>query len=111
MPPRTHRLANPCALGWLMILALSPCALAQPTVAPTEALSPHEEQQKFHLPPGFEIQLFAAEPDIHKPINMTFDNAGRLFVTDTLEYPYPARPGTTPRDSVKILVDRDFDGK
>ena len=111
MPPRAYRLFFPCAVGWLMLSALSPFAFAQPTVAPTEALSPGEEQQRFHLPPGFEIQLFAAEPDIHKPINMTFDNAGRLFVTDTLEYPYPAKPGTTPRDSVKILADRDFDGK
>ena len=64
-----------------------------PLVAPTEALSPAEEQKLFHLPPGFEIQLFATEPAIHKPMNMTFDSAGRLFVTDTLEYPYPAKAG------------------
>ncbi len=84
--------------------------LAQPLVAPSEALSPAEEQAKFHLPPGFEIQLVASEPAIHKPINLTFDSAGRLFVTDTLEYPYRAKDGATPRDTVKILVDRDQDG-
>src|SRR5882724_4394210 len=102
-------------LNWASWILAVQCFMAsaagQPLVAPSEALSPAEEQQKFHLPPGFEIQLFAAEPAIHKPINMTFDNAGRLFVTDTLEYPYPAKQGITPRDSVKILVDRDFDGK
>ena len=59
---------------------------------------------------GFEIQLFASEPAIHKPINLSFDSAGRLFVTDTLEYPYPAKDPATARDSVKILVDRDGDG-
>jgi putative heme-binding domain-containing protein len=79
-------------------------------VAPTDALSPAEQQQRFHLPPGFEIQLFASEPAIHKPMNMTFDAAGRLFVTDTLEYPYPAKEGAAARDTVKILVDRNLDG-
>ncbi|HEX3727516.1 MAG TPA: PVC-type heme-binding CxxCH protein, partial [Pirellulales bacterium] len=90
---------------------LAATAWSQSTVAPGEALSPQAEQQKFHLPPGFEIQLFASEPAIHKPINLTFDAAGRLFVTDTVEYPYPAAEDTKPRDSVKILVDRDNDGR
>src|SRR5687768_4108464 len=39
-------------------------------VRPTEPLSPAEEQKTFTLPPGFEIQLFAAEPEIFKPMNM-----------------------------------------
>lgn len=105
MLPRTCRLL--LALG--LLCCASP-AMAQPTVAPTEALSPAEELQRFHLPPGFEIQLFASEPQIHKPINLTFDSQGRLFVTDTVEYPYPAKEGTVPRDTVKILVDRNGDG-
>ena len=62
-----------------------------------------EEQKALHVPPGFEIQLVAAEPDIHKPLNLAFDDRGRLWVTDTVEYPYPAPQGTRPRDSVKIL--------
>jgi putative heme-binding domain-containing protein len=96
---------------WLFSGVLfAPRAFAQPTVAPTEALSPAEELKRFHLPPGFEIQLFASEPAIHKPINLSFDNQGRLFVTDTVEYPYPAQEGAVPRDTVKILVDRNFDG-
>ena len=39
-------------------------------IAQTEPLSPHEQKKKFHLPPGFEIQLVAAEPEIRKPINL-----------------------------------------
>lgn len=108
-----HRLRFVLLLVCLLILALlggAPQALAQPLVAPSEALSPQEQLARFHLPPGFEIQLFAAEPAIAKPMNITFDSDGRLWVTDTLEYPYPARPGSVPRDSVKILADRDGDG-
>ena len=73
--------------------------------------SPEEERKALHLPPGFEIQLVAADPDIHKPLNLAFDDKGRLWVTDTLEYPYPAREGTKPRDTVKILSDFGPDGK
>src|SRR6478752_5971147 len=55
--------------------------------------SPEEERKSFKLPPGFEITLFASEPDISKPINMEFDEKGRLWVTNTVEYPKPAAPG------------------
>ena len=49
----------------------------------------------FHLPPGFEIQLVAAEPDIGKPINMAFDARGRLWVTESIEYRSPPRRAAT----------------
>ncbi len=52
--------------------------------------SPEAERASFHLPPGFEIQLVAAEPEIQKPINLTFDGAGRLWVTGSEMYPWPA---------------------
>jgi putative heme-binding domain-containing protein len=85
-------------------------AAGQPLVAPSEALTPAEQQKKFRLPPGFEIQLFASEPAIHKPMNIAFDSQGRLWLTDTLEYPYPAAADAVPRDTVKVLTDRDGDG-
>jgi len=76
----------------------------------TEFQSPEEERKAFKLPPGFEITLFASEPDISKPINMEFDSRGRLWVTNTIEYPMPAR-GRTGRDRITILEDTDGDGK
>lgn len=72
--------------------------------------TPEEEQASFNLPPGFEITLFASEPDISKPINMEFDERGRLWVTNTVEYPMPAR-GKPGRDRITILEDTDGDGK
>jgi len=76
----------------------------------TEFQSPEEERKAFRLPPGFEITLFASEPDISKPINMEFDERGRLWVTTTIEYPKPAAPGRG-RDKIVILEDTDGDGK
>ncbi len=52
--------------------------------------TPEEEQKLFHLPPGFEIQLVASEPEIQKPINLNFDAQGRLWVTGSEQYPWPA---------------------
>jgi putative heme-binding domain-containing protein len=80
-------------------------------VASTPPRTPAEERAGFHLPEGFEIQLVAAEPDIHKPMNIAFDDLGRLWVTSTIEYPFPAREGTRPRDAVKVLDDFAPDGR
>jgi putative heme-binding domain-containing protein len=70
-----------------------------------------EEQKALHAPPGFEIQLVASDPEINKPLNLAFDDRGRLWVTSTVEYPYPAQDGTRPRDSVKILSNFRADGR
>ena len=70
-----------------------------------------EEQKALHAPTGFEIQLVASEPEINKPLNLAFDDRGRLWVTSTVEYPYPAKEGTRPRDSVKILSNFRADGR
>lgn len=80
-------------------------------VRPTEPRTPSEEQAGFHLPPGFEIRLFAAEPQIAKPMNLAFDHRGRVWVTNSLEYPYGAAEGKTPSDSVHILEDTNGDGR
>jgi putative heme-binding domain-containing protein len=72
--------------------------------------SPEDEMADFELPPGFEVTLFASEPDITKPINMAFDDKGRLWVTQSSEYPIKAGPGEG-QDRISILEDTDGDGK
>src|ERR1700730_7499743 len=80
-------------------------------IAPTGPRTPQEQQKLFHLPPGFEIQLVASEPDIKKPINIAFDPAGRLWVTQSIEYPFPVAPGAKSRDTVKVLDQWQPDGR
>ena len=76
----------------------------------TEARNPEEERQGFVLPEGFEITLFASEPDIGKPINLSFDARGRMWVTQSFEYPFAASPGKG-SDRITILEDTDGDTK
>ena len=80
-------------------------------VRTTPHLSPAAEQDSFTLPPGFEIQLFASEPDIFKPLKMAFDERGRLWLTNTVEYPYAAPADRPGRDRIRILEDTDGDGR
>ncbi|MCL6258708.1 c-type cytochrome [Aquiflexum sp. TKW24L] len=72
--------------------------------------TPEEERLDFVLPEGFEVTLFASEPDITKPINMAFDEKGRLWVTQSSEYPIAAGQGEG-NDRITILEDTDGDGK
>ncbi|HZQ46810.1 MAG TPA: PVC-type heme-binding CxxCH protein, partial [Verrucomicrobiae bacterium] len=80
-------------------------------VRKTEAQTPEQEQRAFHLPPGFQIELVAAEPDIDKPINLAFDEKGRLWVSQSREYPFPAPAGKPARDAIKILSDFASNGR
>src|SRR5262249_18616091 len=82
-----------------------------PVVASSPHLTPEQEKAKFHLPPGFEAQLVAAEPDIRKPMNMAFDARGRLWITESEEYPHAAPPSRKAKDAVKILEDFGPDGR
>ena len=86
-------------------------APASPPVAPTEAMSPAEQREKFRLPEGFAIELVAAEPDIQKPMNMAFDARGRLWVTHSIEYPFAPKDGAPHRDGLTVLSDFGPDGR
>ncbi len=81
--------------------------LAAPGVAPTEALRPEEQRKLFHLPPGFEIQLVVSDPDIGQPMNLNFDARGRLWITHSIEYPYPAKGDVEPRSRFAGQGDHD----
>ena len=76
---------------------------------PGPALSPVEAIKKMTVPDGFTVELVAGEPDIVNPVAMTFDEKGRAWITESLEY--PRKDAGKGRDRVKILEDTDGDGK
>src|SRR5256885_2866373 len=93
------------------ILAAGRQLTGQYAPASTAPSPPAEAQKKFTVPPGFEVRLFASEPDVINPVAMTWDERGRLWVLELYEYPLGAPKGQKPRDRVKILEDTDGDGK
>lgn len=78
-------------------------------VRSTDPLTPEQQQKTFKLPPGFTVQLVAAEPELRKPMNMAFDGAGRLWVSESREYPWGTN--ANPRDTIRIFSDFDANGR
>src|SRR5258708_4116563 len=104
----------------MFLVFSSVCLLLQPALRaqqvphgqdkpPGPALSPAEAVQRMTVPAGFSVELVASEPEIVNPVAMTFDERGRLWVTESLEYPR-SEPGPG-RDRVKVLEDTDGDGR
>jgi putative membrane-bound dehydrogenase-like protein len=70
---------------------------------------PAEESLK-HLvaPKGFHPELFAADPHIRRPICMNWDERGRLWIAESVDYPHDLGKKT---DRLVICADTDGDGK
>lgn len=71
---------------------------------------PELERQTFVVPDGFEVNLFAADPQMAKPIQINFDERGRLWVASSEVYPQ-IKPGEAASDKVLVMEDSDHDGK
>ncbi len=124
-------LRKPAIVFASLLLAAIWCLPVRPAVA--QALSPEEALRRFRVADGFDVQLFASEPQVRQPVTMTFDDRGRLWVIQYLQYPAPAglRPVTVDRylrtrydrvpepppkgprgaDKITILEDTDGDGR
>ncbi len=75
-------------------------------------LPPEESIRHAQVPQGFHVELFASEKDLGgKPICMTWDERGRLWVALTLDYPNELKPPERGRDRIVICEDTDGDGK
>ncbi len=106
-------------------------ATAGPLVA--QGVRPEDAARRMTVANGFEVQLVAAEPRVRQPVAIDFDDRGRLWVIQYLQYPNPAGlkrvqvdrfsrtkydripepPPKGPRgaDRITILEDTDGDGR
>ncbi len=81
---------------------------------PITYLPGDETLARFTVPEGFAIGLFASEelfPDLANPVQLTFDNRGRLWVAVMPSYPHYQPGGPRPNDKLLILEDTDGDGR
>ncbi|MBU3822603.1 ThuA domain-containing protein [Flavobacteriaceae bacterium XHP0103] len=74
-------------------------------------LTPEESMSLMQVPVGFELKLFASEPMIYNPMYMNWDEKGRLWVIETVDYPNEVKDDDLGDDRIKILEDTDGDGK
>ncbi|MEQ1853663.1 MAG: PVC-type heme-binding CxxCH protein, partial [Chthoniobacteraceae bacterium] len=73
-----------------------------PAVAPGDAIA------TWKIKPGFKLQLAAHEPQVRDPIAISFDEKGRMFVVEMIDYS-EMRDSTPHLGRVSMLEDRDGD--
>jgi putative membrane-bound dehydrogenase-like protein len=117
---------------WVVLLSAGLFVLV-PRSAGAQGFGPLEAARRMSAPPGFEIDLVAAEPLVRQPVAIEFDDRGRLWVVQYLQYPnpeglkrvtvdrysrtaydrVPLPPPRGPRgaDRITILEDMDGDGR
>jgi len=79
-----------------------------------EYLYGQDALNKLKVPPGYKIDLFASEKefaDLANPVQLSFDNKGRLWVATMPSYPHYKPGDSKPNDKLIILEDTDNDGK
>ncbi|MEM7307439.1 MAG: PVC-type heme-binding CxxCH protein, partial [Planctomycetota bacterium] len=72
-------------------------------------LTPDEAVAAMTLPPGFEVDVIAAEPELHQPVTFTIDPKGRIWVVEAHSYPNKRAAGEG-LDAILVFEDRDHDG-
>ena len=75
-------------------------------------LSPEESLKHLVLAdPNLVIEIVAAEPEVIDPVAIQFDEHGRLWVVELSDYPNGPEPGKPPLSRIKLLEDKDGDGR
>ena len=72
-------------------------------------LAPQESLKRIVVPDGFQVTLFAGEPNLRRPIAFDFDDRGRLWVVEN--YSHPKWRQEAASDRVLIFEDADHDGR
>ncbi|TWT93724.1 PVC-type heme-binding CxxCH protein [Neorhodopirellula pilleata] len=76
-----------------------------------DPLPPQESAKRYVTPQDMRVELWAAEGDLGgKPIAMTWDERGRLWVCETMDYPNELQPKGRGRDRIRICEDTNHDG-
>lgn len=79
-------------------------------IPPAPVLSAEQALGTFRLPPGFRIEIVAAEPLVDSPVAMAFDPDGRLFVVEMRGYMRNYEGSTEGESTGRIVILEDTDG-
>ena len=82
----------------------------QHTTSDAPFLKPAQAVAQMSIPDGFDVSIFAAEPDIGEPIAFCFDDRGRVWVVENYNYRTRGRHTSDQVTRIQILEDTDRDG-
>src|SRR4051794_17873023 len=83
----TATIAVLCLGGYLHLAYPDDKPSIPPDVAPK--VPAKEARKTLQVTKGLDFQLLASEPMVRQPVNITFDDRGRLWVLEYLQYPTP----------------------
>src|SRR5690348_5186040 len=92
-------------------LLIASAALAAPPAPDKSPVSATESLRFFQLPDDLAIELAAAEPEVIDTVDVRFDELGRMYVVEMRDYPLGPKPDQAPLSKIKLLEDRDGDGR
>ena len=75
----------------------------QPITVMQKSLSPEASQKHLVTFPEFEHRLYAADPDVVKPLWLAFDERGRLWIAESVDYHNRLQPEGQGNDRLKII--------
>jgi putative membrane-bound dehydrogenase-like protein len=84
---------------------------SDPITTMQKPLEPAESMKHLVTFPEFQTSLFASEPDIIKPLWLAFDERGRLWIAESVDYPNNLQSTGEGHDRLKICEDTDGDGR
>ena len=88
----------------LSLVSAVSCARKNPN-----SLTPEESLARFHVEGDFHVELVASEPLVLNPLNMAFDEDGKIYVSEMLDD--ADNPGGAAHSRIVLLEDTDGDGK
>src|SRR5206468_5855922 len=83
----------------------------KPPAFDSPPLPPADSFKLIHVRPGYEAELVAAEPLLESPVAIDWDEHGRLWVVEMMDYPLGLDGKGKPGGRVRILDDTNGDGK
>src|SRR5205085_5906899 len=99
------RLKVSCFAAFLLLCS---CSKKNPE---ERASNPEESLKSIRLSDDFHVELFAAEPEVMSPVEMTFDENGKIYVAEMFDYPDDPPAGKPARSRIRLLEDTNADGK
>ncbi len=94
-----------------MIVFLFTAAACSKKGSEPQVLTPQQALKSFQLNNDFRIEIFATEPEVMDPVEMVFDENGKVYVAEMRDYPEDPPPGKPARSRIRVLEDTDGDGK
>src|SRR5215471_17073069 len=92
----------------LLLLICSGCSRKRAEGTPLTAA---DSLKSMRLSEDFHVELFASEPQVMSPVEMVFDEDGRIYVAEMMDYPDDPPAGKPARSRIRLLEDTDGDGK